>query len=253
MLVRDRQFEREEPTLRIGELARRTGLTVRALRFYDEVGLLRPAERTRAGHRLYGKPELLRLQQILALRELGLSLEEIAATLRGPQSAPRRVIELQLGRLREKLALLNRLCRRLEALAARIDRAEEVSADDLIATIEEMTMFEKYYSQAQLAELKQRAESVGEERIKQVEGEWKELIAKVGAEMQRGTPASDPRVFELAAKWMALVKEFTGGNPEIAKSLGRMMKEEPAARDRAGVDPAMFAYVQAAFASRKPA
>jgi len=62
--------------LRVGEMARRTGLTVRTLHHWDHVGLLSPSQRTAAGHRLYGLSEIGRLQTILSLRALGLSLDE---------------------------------------------------------------------------------------------------------------------------------------------------------------------------------
>jgi len=66
---------------KVGELAEATGLTVRALHHYDEVGLLVPSERTSAGHRLYDEQDVRRLYRVLALRELGLGLDEIASLL----------------------------------------------------------------------------------------------------------------------------------------------------------------------------
>ncbi|HSM05898.1 MAG TPA: MerR family transcriptional regulator, partial [Longimicrobiales bacterium] len=72
------------PQLKVGALARMTGLTVRALHHYEAVGLLAPAGRTRAGHRVYGTAEVRRLHQITSLRQLGLSLDEIARVLDDP-------------------------------------------------------------------------------------------------------------------------------------------------------------------------
>jgi len=66
---------------RIGELASRTGLTVRTLHHYDRIGLLRPGRRTPAGHRVYGESEVQRLYAIVALRSLGMPLARIAETL----------------------------------------------------------------------------------------------------------------------------------------------------------------------------
>jgi len=70
--------------LKVGELARRTGLTVRALHHYDEIGLLRPSLRTEAGHRLYSEGDVARLQRVLSLRQLGFSLEEVRDCLDRP-------------------------------------------------------------------------------------------------------------------------------------------------------------------------
>ena len=63
--------------LRVGELARRTGLTIRALHHYDEIGLVRPSRHSEAGYRLYTSADIARLQQVVSLRQLGFSLEEI--------------------------------------------------------------------------------------------------------------------------------------------------------------------------------
>ncbi|WP_155341076.1 MerR family transcriptional regulator [Acrocarpospora corrugata] len=65
----------------VGELARATGLTVRALHHYDQIGLLTPRERTPSGHRRYTEHDLRRLYRIRALTALGLSLDEISSVL----------------------------------------------------------------------------------------------------------------------------------------------------------------------------
>src|SRR5262245_55681343 len=65
----------------VGELSRLTGVTVRALHHYDEIGLVRPSQRTTAGYRMYAEVDVLRLHQVLLFRELGLPLDEIAAAI----------------------------------------------------------------------------------------------------------------------------------------------------------------------------
>src|SRR5262245_49278277 len=104
--------------LKVGELARRTGLTVRTLHHYDEIGLLKPSLHTEAGHRLYTAGDVARLQQVLSLRQLGFSLEEVRDCLSRPDFSPLKVIGLHVARLREQIALGRQLCERLEALAA---------------------------------------------------------------------------------------------------------------------------------------
>ncbi|MGH3623029.1 MAG: MerR family transcriptional regulator [Sciscionella sp.] len=68
-----------ERSWRVGELAAETGLTVRALHHYDEIGLLVPSVRGNGGHRHYTESDVRRLHRILALRGFRLSLAEIAA------------------------------------------------------------------------------------------------------------------------------------------------------------------------------
>jgi MerR family transcriptional regulator, thiopeptide resistance regulator len=72
----------------------------------------------------------------------------------------------------------------------------------------------------QLEYLEERRREVGEERIRAAEAEWAELMERVRAEMEAGTDPSNERVQVLAARWMKLVGEFTGGDPEIERSLG---------------------------------
>jgi DNA-binding transcriptional MerR regulator len=70
--------------LQVGELAQASGVSVRTLHYYEEIGLLVPRQRTGAGYRLYGETEVLRLQQILVRRVLGMPLHEIARALDDP-------------------------------------------------------------------------------------------------------------------------------------------------------------------------
>src|SRR5437660_4968445 len=123
--------------LKVGELARRTGLTVRALHHYDEIGLLKPSLHTDSGHRLYTAGDVARLQQVLSLRQLGFSLEEVRDCLDRPGFSPLEVIGLHVARLREQMERQRKLCERLEALAVHLRAAGEVSADEFLRTIEE--------------------------------------------------------------------------------------------------------------------
>jgi MerR family transcriptional regulator, thiopeptide resistance regulator len=102
----------------VGELSRLTGVTVRALHHYDEIGLVRPSQRSAAGYRLYGEHDVLRLQQVLVLRELGVSLDEIAAAI--DQATDRAAL---LRKHRE--ALLEKRGR-IDAMVAAVDAALRV-------------------------------------------------------------------------------------------------------------------------------
>ena len=79
----------------------------------------------------------------------------------------------------------------------------------------------------QLDTLRKRGEEIGEERIRHVEDEWRELIGLVRAEMEKGSDPASPSVQELAKRWMGLVREFTGGDPGIAKSVAKVYRSEP--------------------------
>jgi DNA-binding transcriptional MerR regulator len=235
---------------KVGELARETGLTVRTLHHYDEIGLLRPSRRTAKGHRLYGEADVARLQQVTSLRQLGFALEEIRDLLDRRGITPREVVRLHLARVREQIDRQRTLYQRLEHISRQLEAAETLSADELIQTIEATTMYDKYYTPEQREELNARAAAIGEERIRQSQVDWQVLMDEVRAELDRGTDPADPRVQSLAARWKALIEEFTGGNPGIARSVGRMWQEET---DIHGVDTAgmreMMGYIQRAWAA----
>jgi DNA-binding transcriptional MerR regulator len=97
---------------RIGELGAATGVTVRTLHHYDEIGLLVPS-RSEAGQRLYTPEDLIRLYQIVALRRLGFGLAEIAAYLNSRDFDPQEVVRRQLAELKRQLELQERLQIRL--------------------------------------------------------------------------------------------------------------------------------------------
>jgi DNA-binding transcriptional MerR regulator len=120
----------ERRTYRIGDVAEQSGVSIRALHHYDEIGLLRPRARSASGYRLYDDDDLLRLQQILVGRELGLSLEQIRRSLDDPGFDRRRA-------LLEQRAALERRAAQARRMIAAIDSALE-SLDAL--TTEETTM-----------------------------------------------------------------------------------------------------------------
>ena len=213
--------------MRVGALASATGVSVRTLHYYDEIGLLQPSIRTDGRHRLYSAEDIARLQRILSIRALGFSLEEIAECLGNDADfSPRAVIELHITSLTERIDEQRTLRDRLRAIATRLDRAEDISPDEFIKLIEAITMTDKYFNEEQRAELDQRASELGSEGLRAAESQWTELMARVRAEMDAGTDPKHPRVQALATQWMELVNAFTGGNPEIAKNLERMYREE---------------------------
>ena len=242
-----------EPPWKVGELARRTGLSVRALHHYDAIGLLRPSLRTPSGHRLYERADVERLQQIQSLREMGIPLDEVGRLLDGAALSPRRVIAMHLERVQTELARKTRLAQRLTALGEHMDAARAVSMDELCRLIEEMTRMDQFFTTDQLAVLRERRERVGEARLLEVQAEWAEIIPAVQAAMDRGDDPGSPGVLTLARRWKALVHEFTGGDPALADAVRRMYESEaPAIRARMGKSvptPEMFPYIQRAWAT----
>jgi MerR family transcriptional regulator, thiopeptide resistance regulator len=127
---------------KVGALARATGLTVRALHYYDEIGLLSPSRRSSAGHRLYGASDVARLYRISLLRRLGFPLEQITSVLEDPEWQLPAAVDRHLNHTQDRAAIAARLCTRLAAMAAELARQDNPSPAQLFATLEEMTMLD---------------------------------------------------------------------------------------------------------------
>ncbi len=121
----------DEVWLRVGEVARRTGLTVRTLHHYDELGLLVPSGRSAVDYRLYSEADLRRLLDIQHLKGLGMSLDEIADALDDPAFDAAGVIERHIAAVEARLAAERELLTRLRGLR----EASETGWDEVLDVI----------------------------------------------------------------------------------------------------------------------
>jgi MerR family transcriptional regulator, thiopeptide resistance regulator len=231
----------------VGHLARATGLTVRTLHHWDEIGRLRPAERSGAGHRRYSDDDVVRLYRIVALRRLGLSLDDVGAALDAEGQDLRSAVATHLARVEAQLAAQRELRRRLVGILDAFDRLDGPSTDQIIDAIEVMTMAERYYTPEQLTQLAERRDRLGDDRIRDYEQEWAELLAAMERERAAGTDPADPGVQALAGRWRELIAAFTGGDMGIHDSLNRMYEGEGVERaSRGAVSPELWEYARRA-------
>jgi DNA-binding transcriptional MerR regulator len=248
---REQSWSRRAGGRRVGDLAAATGVTVRTLHHYEQVGVLVPSERTEAGHRLYSDADVRRLYRIMALRELGMSLTEVRTTLDdGAELGD--VLRAHLAHVDQALARGAALRERLAGLCARAE--DGISTDDLLLTIEGMAMHERYFTKEQLEVLAKRRDELGEEAIRRSEQEWAELADALRGHMEAGDdPASAP-VQRLAQRAGELVRTFTGGDPEMYASLRRMRENEDAlSASRGLMDGDLVAYLERAIAALRVA
>ncbi len=118
-----------------------------------------------------------------------------------------------------------------------------VSEEDLLMTMERMTMIDKHFSPEQLESLKKREEALGPEAIRAAQEEWPRLISSVKEEMEKGTAPGSEEVQILAKRWAALIQAFSGGDSQIETSLAGMYQQEPDMAAQQGLDPALFQYI----------
>ena len=127
-----------EQLWKVGDLAKLTGLTLRTLRFYDQIGLFSPSGHSDSGHRLYNQADLSRLQQILSLKELGLSLEEIKSVVTGGHFSPLQIVSLQITRLKETIQMQQKLLAGLESVSELMLLKQPVTVEDFTKLLEMM-------------------------------------------------------------------------------------------------------------------
>jgi MerR family transcriptional regulator, thiopeptide resistance regulator len=210
------------------EFAKLSGVTVRALHHYDRLGLLKPSRYTRAGFRLYSEDDFARLEQIVALKFIGFSLNEIKNILKRGTS------DLATTLRRERQAIEEKR-ERLELAVKAIERAEYVVATsrapgwetfakiiEVINMQSNMDWTKKYYSEEAQSEIQKRAATIPREVIEQAQRDWATLISEVQAAVSAGEDPASAKSQALAGRWSELIKGFTGGNPEIQKGLNRM-------------------------------
>ncbi|HEX8001109.1 MAG TPA: MerR family transcriptional regulator [Mycobacteriales bacterium] len=231
--------------MRVGDLAARTGLTVRTLHHYDSLGLVVPSARTPAGHREYDDADVRRLYRVVALRRLGLALGDIAAVL-SDEADPRALLRRQLAETDRRIEAERDVRDRLEALLAQLDRGAEPTTDDLLRAVEAMTMVERYYTPEQLETLARRREELGPEGMAKAQQDWVDVYADLDALREEGVDPADPRAQAVGARARSLIQQFTGGDPEMYASLKRLYDTEGAEQASRGmVTPERAAYLEA--------
>lgn len=230
--------------LKIGELARRTGLTVRALRHYDDIALLVPSERSSGGYRLYGRKDVARLYRIQALRRLDLPLADIQQLLDHDAGGLSEVVARQVAQLDEEILRASALRTHLLAVQGLLQASEEPGIDDWLLALESMVAGAKYFSDDEQRTLKTQrggsADAMAPERE-----ELSELLRSLVA---AGTPPESPQAQALAQRWIALLLEEAGGDEGLLMKLYAMHWNEPSLHALTGVDRAGIRYISHAMA-----
>ncbi len=239
----------------VGQVSEMTGVTVRTLHHYDEIGLLVPGGRSESGYRLYSYEDLARLQEILVWRALGFSLSDIQAMLDDPTYD-------RIGALRRQRQLVEREAERLGSLRRALDDA--IAAEEKGTTMPETTMFEGFDPAEYEDEVRERwghteayrestrrAASYGDDDWRAIRAEWDAIVAELAAAQAAGEPADGERARQAAERHRRHISRwFYDCPPAMHRGLGRMSAEDPRfARTYDKVAPGLAVYVRDAFAA----
>ncbi|HEV2582784.1 MAG TPA: MerR family transcriptional regulator, partial [Ktedonobacteraceae bacterium] len=225
-----------------GEFAQKAAITERTLRYYDKVGLLTPSGYTEAGYRLYTEADLLRLQQILALKFLGFSLDEVKACLRIGPTALQESLAQQKAMMQERREQLDTIIQAIDE-TEKLLRINQQGWDSIVHVIRVIQMTQnndwrqKYLTDEQIkkmGEISQQAytdedrqklavwgKNWSEEDQRRASQQWSEVITELQRLSTSGEQPGSPAAQALAQRWSELIAQFTHGDPAISKGLGK--------------------------------
>ncbi|MCB1518197.1 MAG: MerR family transcriptional regulator [Hyphomicrobiaceae bacterium] len=189
--------------LTVSDLSTLSGVSVRTLHYYDEIGLLRPAEIGQNGYRYYGRAEVLRLQQVLFYRELGMPLAQIRQTLDAPD------FDLGAALVAHRERLLNDISRRKDLIETIDKTLEELDGDRDMTQSNPFKGFapekQKQYedelvdrygdsARARIAESHAKTGKLTKEQMQAVQDEGHQVNLDLVALIDEGAPVESERV-----------------------------------------------------------
>lgn len=224
--------------LKVGELAKRTGLTVRALHHYDSIGLLRPSGRSDSGYRLYSRDDVARLHGIQTLRRMGLSLSDVAQLLDGGAVTLPAILAQQISTVDQQISQAQALRERLSVMQMILAGGGQPEIDDWLGSLSLMSTFERYFSAGEL--------KLVFERWRHNEAEWPPLLQAVRDAMDRGVRPDSIELQPLARRWMDVSARWMSGDIALLKRWGSMLREQPGLPLPSGMDEALLEYIEQA-------
>jgi DNA-binding transcriptional MerR regulator len=194
-------------TYQVKDVARIAGVSIRTLHHYDEIKLLVPKARTRAGYRLYTDDDLIRLQQILIGRELGMPLEEIRRSLDDPKFDRRKALLKQRKQLQERASTTAAMIRAIDAALAAISDKKKGETVDLKEIFDGFDPA-KYEEEAKqrwgntdaYKESARRTKRYSKEDWLKIKAEQGDIYKDAAAAMRAGKQASDREAMDIAER-----------------------------------------------------
>jgi DNA-binding transcriptional MerR regulator len=207
----------------IGEFARRVGVTVRPLRYDDQAGLLKPSAYTESGRRLYAETDYARIQQILTLKLIGLSLDEIQSVLTSDRAEMCDLLERQKRVLGQQMRQLEGVIRAIEQAQATLNDSPAWDMEQFIQIIKAVMMstqtdwFGQFFSSEQRGKLAETSIRQPFSEQKRLAEAWKQLFADIREQIREDGDAAVAHA--LVARWDDLMTQITIDDPSLASQL----------------------------------
>jgi DNA-binding transcriptional MerR regulator len=237
--------------LTVGDVARLAGVTVRTLHHYDRIGLVSPSARTPAGYRLYGGSDLDRLHAVLAYRELGFALEDVAALLDGAAD-PLAHLRRQHGLVRSRIEQLHRLLAGLEKEMEAFMSGMRLTPQERFEVFGE-TDPEQYADEADerwgdtdaYRESRRRTSAYGKDDWLAIKAEGEAVTRRFAELLAAGVPAAAPEAGDaVRAHREHITRWFYDCGPQMQRGLAQMyVDDERFTRTYEEVAPGLARYV----------
>lgn len=229
--------------LTVGEVARRTGMTVRTLHHYDTIGLVSPSARSDAGYRLYHARDIERLHAVQALKQLGLGLDAIAKALAGDGMAPLELVDRQIAQAEQAIEQARALKESLTLLRDTLAHGgTEHHTDALLAAMQLVATYQRFLPGSGVRQLLTR--------WRQARRQWTPLATELARLQASGAPVDTPEVQRLAQQWMNVAMAVFGGQLRTVLQWAQMHRQAPDTAAHAGLDPTLLAYLEQAIGAR---
>lgn len=222
----------------VGEVADLTGVTVRTLHHYDDIGLLVPSGRSQAGYRRYDHADLQRLHEILLWRELGFPLEEVRRFLDDPAHDRLAALRDQRVRLAGRAGRLTAVLAAVDAAITTTERGTHMTDDEIreiFGSEGEMFAQEEYAAEARERWGKTEAWTQSQERTcgwgvvewRAVKEGGDAMNARFVALLEAGTPADAPAAVAAAEEHRAQLGRFYDCSTEMHRGIADMYVDDP--------------------------
>jgi MerR family transcriptional regulator, thiopeptide resistance regulator len=237
----------ENRSWKIGEIAKRTGLTIRSLHHYDQIGLFSPSGVTESGHRLYTDADVTRLHRIVSLKQLGFVLEEIKVMINNSDYNPTDMLKMQLSRLNEEISIRVGLRGRLHDIFELLNSGQSVSSERFMMAMQMMRIIQSpHFKPEQAEEMKNLFKSMGENELEKSYAEGLQLIAELRKYKKMGKLPDDPEVVALAERWKREMDSFAPADAGFIQSAEQYYSENPEDAVRHGMDRELYQYIKKA-------
>lgn len=220
----------QRPTYTIGEFGRRARITVRTLRFYEEIGILKAERQNESGHRLYGMEELARLQQIQALKFLGYSLQEIKNLLEDDTNSLAllgKSLPLQHKLLNEKKDQIHQALDAVERVQNLLQDGQPVTWTMLSSLLFQMEheQDQKEWIQEHLSEeVAEQFFAQSKEQRDQADLDMLEIAFTIKDLINREVPPDAPEAFEVLVRITELAMMNVENKDEFAEQLEKLQE-----------------------------